>query len=141
MLRLPVLKKLALVLVDLLVASLHNIIHSSCPALERFLLVFAMEIHIRCLKIKSPHLVSMGICFFGHALIIKDAPSLQRLLLDSSIVRSQMTIVSAPKLETLGAIRGPFRWFKMVFGSTPIEVLCIIHVNFCNLPFSFVRIS
>jgi hypothetical protein len=141
MLRLPLLKKLALVLIDLSVASLHSIIHSSCPALERLVLVFGLGIHIPCLKIKLPHLVSMGICFFGHDLIIKDAPSLQRLLLDSSIVHSQITVVSAPKLETLGAIRDPFRWFKMVFGSTPIVVLYIIHVHFCNLHFSFVRIS
>ena len=83
----------------------------------------------------------MGICFFGHDLIIEDAPSLQRLLLDSVIVSSQITGVSAPKLEALGAIHDPFRWFKMVFGSTPIEVLYIIHVNFCNLLFSSVRIS
>ena len=140
MLRLPLLKKLALVVVDLSEAALHNIIHSSCPALERFLLVFAMEIHIRCLKIKSPHLVRMGICF-GHDLIIEDAPSLQRLLLDCCYKPSQITMVSAPKLETLGAIRDPFRWIKMVFGSTPIELLYIIHINFCNLLFSFVRIS
>ena len=39
MLRLPVLKKLALVLVDLSVASLHSIIHSSYPALEHLVLV------------------------------------------------------------------------------------------------------
>ena len=83
----------------------------------------------------------MGICFFGHDLIMEDAPSLQRLLLDFVIVPSQITVVSAPKLETLGAIRDHFRWFKMVFCSTPIEVLYIIHVNFCNLLFSFVRIS
>ena len=83
----------------------------------------------------------MGICLFGHDLIIEDAPSLQRLLLDSGIVPSQISIVSAPKLVTLGAIRDPFKWFKMVFGSTHIEVLYIIHVKFCNLPFSFVCIS
>ena len=129
MLRLPLLKKLALVVVDLSEATLHSIIHSSCPALERLLLVFGMEIRIRCLKIKSPHLLSMGICFFGHDLIIEVAPSLQRLLLDSTIVPSQKIVVSMP------------RWFKMVFGSTPIDVLYIIYVNFCNLPFSFVRIS
>ena len=62
MLRLPLLKKLALVVVDLSEAALHNIIHSGCPTLE--LLVFGIEICIRCLKIKSPHLVSMEICFF-----------------------------------------------------------------------------
>ena len=112
-----------------------------CPALERLLLVFGIEICIRGLKIKSPHPVSMAICFFGHDLMIKDSPSLQRLLLDSTIVPSQITVVSAPTLETLGAIRDSFRWFKMVFSSTPIEVLYIIHVNFCNLPLSFVHIS
>ena len=122
-------------------ASLHNIIHSSCPALERLLIVLGIEIGISCLQIKSPHLKSIGIFFEGHHLIIEDAPSLERLLLDSSLVPSQITIVCAPKLETLGAIRDPFRWFKMVFGSTPIEVLYMIHVNFCNLNFSFVRIS
>ena len=141
MLQLPLLKKLSLVVVYLSEASLHNIIHSSCPALERLLIVLGIEIGISCLQIKSPHLKSTGICFKGQQLIIEDAPSLQRLLLDDCYKHLQITIVSAPKLETLGAIRDPFRWFKMVFVSTPIEVLFIIHVNFCNLPFSFVRIS
>ena len=50
-------------------------------------------------------------------------------------------MVSAPKLETLGAISDPFEWFEMVFASTPIEALYIIYVHFCNLHFSFVRIS
>ena len=54
---------------------------------------------------------------------------------------SQITVVSALKLETLGAISDPFEWFEMVFASTPIELLYIIHVHFCNLHFSFVRIS
>ena len=141
MLRLPVLKKLALVLVDLSVASLHSIIHSSCPALQRLVLVFGLGIHIPCLKIKSSHLVSIGIHFEGQELIIEDAPSLQRLLLNCCYKPSQITVVSAPKLETLGAISDPFEWFEMVFASTPIEVLYIIHVHFCNLHFSFVRIS
>ena len=46
-------------------ASLHIIIHSSCPALERLLIVLGIEIPISCLKIKSPHLKSIGICFEG----------------------------------------------------------------------------
>jgi hypothetical protein len=126
MLRLPLLKKLALVVVDLSEASLHSIIHSSCPALERLLLVFGEEIRIHCLQIKSPHLVSIGICFKGHELIIEDAPSLQRLLLDYCYAPSQITVVSAPKLETLGVIHDPFKGYKMVFGSTLIQVLYII---------------
>jgi hypothetical protein len=126
MLQLPLLKKHALVLVDLSEASLHSIIHSCYPTLERLLLVFGKEIHIRCLQIKSPHLVSIGICFKGEELIIKDAPSLQRLLLDYRYAPSQITVVSAPKLETLGVIPDPFKGYKMVVGSTLIQVLYII---------------
>ena len=128
-------------LVDLLDASLHNVIHSSCPALERLLLVFGNGIHVPCLKIKSPHLVSIGIHFEGQELIFADATSLQRLLLDCCYKPSQITVVSAPKLETLGAIDDPFKSFKMVFGSTLTQVLYIIHVHFCNLHFSFVYTS
>src|SRR3989337_3624061 len=121
MLRLPLLKKLMVVLVDLSVASLHNIIHFSCPALESLVLVFGLGIHIPCLKIKSPHLVSIGIHFEGQELIIEDTPSLQRLLLDCCYKPAQIIVVSAPKLETLGAISDPFDWIEMVFASTPIE--------------------
>ena len=64
-------------LVDLSEASLHSIIHYSCPALELLVLVFGNGIHIPSLKIKSPHLVSIGIHFEGSELIIEDAPSLQ----------------------------------------------------------------
>ena len=48
-LRLPFLKKLSLVQVHILEASLHSIIHSSCPALERLLIVLGTEISISCL--------------------------------------------------------------------------------------------
>ena len=96
-------------LVDLLVASLQNIIHSNCPALEHLVLVFGVGIDIPCLKIKSPHLVSIGISIEGHELIIEDAPSLQRLVLDCCYKPKQINVVSAPKLETLGAIRDPFK--------------------------------
>ena len=81
MLRLPLLKKLSLVVVYLSEASLHSILHSSCPALERLLIVLGIEIGISCLQIKLPHLKSIGICLKGQQLIIEDAPSLERLLL------------------------------------------------------------
>ena len=55
-LRLPFLKKLSLVRVRISEASLHSIIHSSCLALERLLIVLGIEIGISCLQIKSPHL-------------------------------------------------------------------------------------
>ena len=119
MLRLPLLKKLSLVVVYLSEASLHSIIHSSCPALERLLIVLGIEIGISCLQKKLPHLKSIGICFEGQQIIIEDAPSLQRLLLDHFYKPSQITVVSAPKLETLGVIRDPFNDHKdLVFDSS-----------------------
>ena len=99
-LRLPFLKKLSLVRVRISEASLHNIIHSSCPALECLVPVFTVR--IGCLQIKSPNLVRIGISFDGRQLIIQDAPSLQRLILDSSYSPLQITVLSAPNLETLG---------------------------------------
>ena len=142
MLQLPLLKKLSLVVVYLLEASLHNIIHSSCPALEHLLIVLGIEIPINCLKIKPPHLKSIGICFEGEQLIIEDAPSLQRLLLDDCYKPSQIIVISAPKLETLGVIHDLYAHFNMVFGSTVLQVHYII-IYTCNhkLHFSFVRIS
>ena len=95
MLRLSLLKKLSLVVVYLSEASLHNIIHSSCPALEHLLIVLGIEIGISCLQIKSPHLKSIGICMEGQQLIIEDAPSLQRLLLDNCYRPSQISVISA----------------------------------------------
>ena len=112
--------------VDLSEASLHNIIHSSCPALKRLLIVLGIEIHISCLQIKSPHLKSIGIYFEGQQLIIEDAPSLQRLLLVYCYKPSQIPVVSTPKLEALCVIRDPFLHHNMVFGSTLIQVLYII---------------
>ena len=64
-LRLPLLKKLAFVLVHLSEASLHSIIHSSYLVVERLVLVLGARIDIPCLKIKLPHHVSIGISFEG----------------------------------------------------------------------------
>ena len=118
-------------MVYLSVASLHNIIHSSCPAMERLLIVLGIEIGISCLQIKSPHLKSIGICFEGQQLIIEDAPSLERLLLHNCYTPSEITVVSAPKLETLGVIHDLCAHFNMLFGSTVLQVLYII-IYTCN---------
>ena len=104
------------------------------------MLVFGIGIYIPCLKIKSPHLVSIGIYFEGHELIIEDAPSLQRLLLHWCYKPSQIIMVSAPKLETLGVFPDPFEGVKFMVGSTLLQVLYVIHVHFSNLHFSFVCI-
>ena len=112
-------------------ASLHSIIHYSCPTLERLLIVLGIEIGISCLQIKSPHLKSIGICFEGQQLIIEDAPSVQRLLLDYCYKPSQITVVSAPKLETLGVIHDPFNDHKkLMFGSSLFQVPYIIIYTF-----------
>ena len=127
MLRLPLLKKLPLVVVYLSEASLHNIIQSSCLALESLLIVLGIEIPISCFQMKSPHFKSIGICFEGQQLIIEEAPSLERLLLDNCYTPSEITIVSAPKLETLGVIRDPFNDHKeLVVGSSLFQVPYII---------------
>ena len=98
-------------------ASLHIIIHSSYPALESLLIV--LGIAISCLQIKLPHLKSTGICFEGQQLITEDAPSLERLLLDNCYKPSQIIVVSAPKLQTLGVIHDPFNDHKkLVFVSS-----------------------
>ena len=119
-------------------ASLHIIIHSICPALERLLIVLEIEIHINCLQIKLPNLKSIGIYFEGQQLIIEDAPSLQRLLLDYCYKPSQITIVSVPKLQTLGVIRDPFNDHdKLVFGSSLFQVAYIIIYTIVIISFIF----
>ena len=120
-LRLPFLKKLSLVWVRISKASLHSIIHSSCPALECLVLVFTVR--IGCLQIKSPNLVRIGISFDGRQLIIQDAPSLQRLLLHYCYKPSQIIVISAPKLETLCVIHDLLNDHKkLVFGSSLFQV-------------------
>ena len=103
------------------------------------MLVFTVR--ISCLQIKSPNLVRIGICFDGRQLIIQDAPSLQRLIIDSSYSPLQITVLSAPKLETLGVIHDLCAHFNMVFGSTVLQVLYII-IYTCNhkLHFKFLCI-
>ena len=134
----PTAKKLSLVVVYLSEASLHSIIHSSCPALERLLIVLGIDIPICYLQIKSPRLKSIGICFEGQQLIIEDAPSLQRLLLHNCYTPSQITIVSASKLETLGVIRDPFDDHnKLVFGSSLFQVPYIIIYTFVIISYIF----
>ena len=118
-------------LVYLSEASPHSFIHSSCPALERLLIVLGIEICISCLQIKLPLLKSIGICFEGQQLIIKDTPSLQRLLLHYFYKPSHITAVSAHKLETLGVIHDPFNnHMELVFGSSPFQVPYIIIYTF-----------
>ena len=119
-LKLPLVKRLSLVEVDISDASLQSIIHSSCPALESLPLVCNRG--GRCVTINSSNLVSIGICCPHGELIIEDAPSLRQLIFDCMVDVCSITIVSAPKLETLGE-------FVFVSPSTCLEVLSFLHTR------------
>ena len=119
-LKLPLLKRLSLVDVGISDISLESIIHSSCPALRCLLLTWNME--SRCIRINSRNLVSIGIrCGHGE-LVIEDAPSLQRLLNDILSSNLQITVMSAPKLETVGKFHDFFSESKVTRNPTVIQV-------------------
>ena len=119
-LKLPLVKRLSLVGVDISDASLQSIIHSSCPALESLLLVCNRGGH--CVTINSSNLVSIGICCPHTKLIVEDARSLRRLIVDCLVDDCSVTVVSAPKLEALGE-------FVFVPPSTRLEVLPFLHTG------------
>ena len=99
-LKLPLVKRLSLVEVLISEVSLQSIVHSSCPALESLLLIFSGG--VRRITINTYNLVSIGICCHYGKLMIEDAPSLQRLIRDKEDDHCSITVVSAPKLGTLG---------------------------------------
>uniref|UniRef100_A0ACD5U1J9 Uncharacterized protein n=1 Tax=Avena sativa TaxID=4498 RepID=A0ACD5U1J9_AVESA len=141
----PQLRKLALIHVEISEVSLHTIVSAGCPGLECLLLSAIPG--IRCLEIESPTLRSIGIRSTSEELIIKDAPSLERLLYLEMHMRMQISVISAPKLEALGCIPQSYSYSKIIFGSTVIKGLRIdslitvvrtvkilaIHLSYFNL--------
>ncbi|XBJ11566.1 hypothetical protein VPH35_016250 [Triticum aestivum] len=121
-LRFPQLKKLALVEVIISQYALH-IILASCPVLESLLLDYTFG--IRCLRINSPTIRNIDIRCGTMELVIKDASLLQRLLNLDTYTQMQISVISAPKLETLGCIPELYSDSKIVFGSTVIQGLRI----------------
>uniref|UniRef100_A0ACD5TF84 Uncharacterized protein n=2 Tax=Avena sativa TaxID=4498 RepID=A0ACD5TF84_AVESA len=123
-LRFPQLRKLAILDVKISEVSLHRIIATGCPGLE-CLLLRTISGAFR-LRINSPTLRSIGVRSFIRELIIEDAPSLKRLLHLQMYMEMQISVISAPKLETLGSITD---WCsnnsRLVFGSTVIQELRI----------------
>ena len=79
-LKLPLLRRLSLVDVDVSDVSLQSIISSTSPTLESLLLVWTVRQH--CIRINSPNLISIGISGYYGKIVIEDASSLQRLLCD-----------------------------------------------------------
>uniref|UniRef100_A0ACD5TF49 Uncharacterized protein n=1 Tax=Avena sativa TaxID=4498 RepID=A0ACD5TF49_AVESA len=119
----PHLRKLALVNVRIKEVSLHNIISAS-PGLECLLLSSVSR--IGCLRINSPTLRSIGIRSNLRELIIEDAPSLQRLLHLEMLMKMHISVISAPKLETLGCISEQYSDCRVVIGSTVIQGLRVV---------------
>jgi hypothetical protein len=128
-LQFPHLKQLALEDVSISEGSLHAMI-SSCPALECLLLNHSFG--FSCVRISSSSLRSIGLgasrC--GNQIqlrefIIIDAPCLERLLFLRQSVAVNVSVIRAPKLETLGCLTGKLVGidpFRLMFGTTTIHV-------------------
>lgn len=128
-LRFPRLKHLGLEDVTITEASLHAMI-ARCPLLECFLL--ARSVGFRCVRINSPSLRSLGVLVARRRIsalprqtqleeiIVEDAPLLEKLL-DLAVRNNiRLSVISAPKLETIGCLTD--RWFgpRIMFGTTTV---------------------
>ncbi|KAM3300442.1 hypothetical protein ACQJBY_041450 [Aegilops geniculata] len=102
----PKLKKLGLENVTISESSLHAMI-DGCPALE--CLLICRSSGFRCVRINSISLRGIGVGGYWEKLgikevIIENAPCLEKLLLFGSAESSHLSVISAPKLETLGCL-------------------------------------
>ncbi|KAL6611273.1 hypothetical protein ACP70R_039201 [Stipagrostis hirtigluma subsp. patula] len=121
----PQLRQLALEDVEISEGSLHTMI-SRCPALECLLL---RSFGFCRIQISSNSLRSIGVGVgFWHnkpqlrEVVIVDAPCLERLLYLQEPVDIHVSVISAPKLATLGCFP---HHCKLVFGTTVIQGLRI----------------
>jgi hypothetical protein len=131
----PLLKQLGLADVYISECSLHTLI-AGCPALECLLIRDSSG--FRCLRVNSLTIRSISvlsklmiISFDAHPvlfkeLVIENAPCLLRLLLLDQENYLHVSVVVAPKLETLGFMSddtcGQGEFSKKVFGSTIFQV-------------------
>ena len=134
--KLPLLKRLSFLEVDISDVSLQSIINHGCPALEWLLLVCNNLDHY--IRINSAKVELICILCENGELVVEDTPSLKRLIHDIQSRPLQITVFSVPKLECLGNFYEGFPKSKIVSGSTVIEVLtfCTIYslVAFVPLP-------
>ncbi|CAN6178545.1 unnamed protein product [Urochloa humidicola] len=125
----PQVRQLELDRVKISDGALHIII-AGCPSLEH--LLFSGCIGLVCPRINSPSVRS--ICMTRGKLIIEDAPSLV-MLIDLALPGwSNVSVVSAPRLETLGYLSYGDNDSKLVFGKTIIQNLCA--VSFATVVYS-----
>uniref|UniRef100_A0ACD5XMD2 Uncharacterized protein n=1 Tax=Avena sativa TaxID=4498 RepID=A0ACD5XMD2_AVESA len=128
----PLLKQLGLELVSISESSLHGLI-AGCPALDCLLIKHGFGFH--CLRINS--LTLRIVCVKNYRmlsdqlkeLIVENAPCLQSLLHLDFDYGLHVSVLSAPKLETLGNltdavyISNQDDLSRLVFGSTVIQGL------------------
>ncbi|KAJ1288875.1 hypothetical protein BS78_02G121600 [Paspalum vaginatum] len=121
----PQLKKLALQGVSISEQSLQSII-AGCPVLECFLLKGSNG--FRCVRINSASLTSIGVgtCYRKgvpslEEFVIQDAPSLERILYLHRRVSLRLSVISAPKLESLGPLNDYCDSSRLALGSTIIQ--------------------
>jgi hypothetical protein len=130
----PHLKQLGFEIVSFSEGSLHTMI-SSCPVLECLLLndIFG----VGCLRISSNTLRSIGVGTDSaycrddlqllQEVIIVDTPCLERSLRFGSFKPANLTIISAPKLETLGCLYDTCFQTRLVFGTIFIQVVMALY--------------
>ncbi|TVU46805.1 hypothetical protein EJB05_06370, partial [Eragrostis curvula] len=123
----PRLQQLALQQVCISDSSLHGIV-SACPALEHLFLRHSYG--FRRVRVNSGSLVSVGAIVDSIGLrrgslvevVVEDAPRLQRLLFSQRIdFGLKVSVVSAPRLHTLGSLCDFFGDSSFEFGSTTFQ--------------------
>ena len=127
-LQFPQLRQLGLERVDISYTALNSII-AGCPVLE-YLLIDMGICFSPPIRINSPSLRSIAMSSVN--LIIEDAPSLQRLLNLDAHGALLVSVISAPKLETLGCLSDHCPVSKLVFGTTVIQVAPCLHVAYLS---------
>ncbi|CAN6197493.1 unnamed protein product, partial [Urochloa humidicola] len=129
----PQLKQLGIEKVRISEGALHSLI-SSCPALE---CLFVNEsFGFSCLRINSSSLRSIGVGaqrYYGPEprlleLIIEDAPCLEKLLYAEGF-GSCLSVVSAPKLVTLGCPSDSCGESSILFGANEFQILSAVSLT------------
>ncbi|CAM0949254.1 unnamed protein product [Alopecurus aequalis] len=131
-LHLPQLKQLAVERVGITEGTLGNLI-ARCPALECLLIYYIFG--LRCARINSLSVISIGVrrlrrdSDYGtdelqfRELVIENAPCLKRLLRVDILDGMHVSVITAPKLETLGSLYGETYLTSTIFQKLPSDSL------------------
>ncbi|GJN00128.1 hypothetical protein PR202_ga17291 [Eleusine coracana subsp. coracana] len=92
-----------------------------CPILECLLL--KKSYGFDSISINSNTLVSIGLDLQNVEIIIEDAPKLEKLLQLEPCIALRISVISAPKLDTLGCLSACDHNSKLAIGTTVIQEL------------------